>query len=97
MTTPTPTAIRLVAASTWLYPALRSSIVRRDPICPTCHGCGWICEAHPDQPWPHADASEPDGQCPGPGMPCDADGCPVSGRVEWDEMIASTREDDGHG
>jgi hypothetical protein len=35
-----------------------------------CHCAdGWICEAHPDQPWPHDD-------CAGPGMPgpqCDAD------------------------
>jgi hypothetical protein len=29
---------------------------------------GWICEQHVDQPWPHGD-------CPGPGMPCDATGC----------------------
>ena len=27
-----------------------------------CAG-GWICEAHPDRPWPHGD-------CAGPGMPC---------------------------
>jgi hypothetical protein len=30
---------------------------------------GRICEAHPDQPWPH-DA------CPGPGRQCDAPACP---------------------
>lgn len=36
----------------------------------TCH-CdeGWICEAHPDQPWPHGD-------CGGPGMPCASTSCP---------------------
>ena len=28
----------------------------------------WICEKHPDQPWPHPDPSEPDGRCAGPGM-----------------------------
>jgi hypothetical protein len=29
------------------------------------HYCaeGWICETHPDRPWPHDD-------CAGPGMPC---------------------------
>jgi hypothetical protein len=29
---------------------------------------GWVCEQHPDQPWPHPDPTEPDGQCAGPGM-----------------------------
>lgn len=29
---------------------------------------GFICEAHPDTPWPHD-------SCSGPGMPCDAPGC----------------------
>ena len=24
--------------------------------CPTCHGELWICEAHPDQSWPHCEA-----------------------------------------
>lgn len=33
------------------------------PDCPFCQGERWICEAHPDRPWPH-DA------CPGPGEPC---------------------------
>jgi hypothetical protein len=32
--------------------------------CPTrCQGERWICEEHPDQPWPHDD-------CAGPGEPC---------------------------
>jgi hypothetical protein len=26
---------------------------------------GWVCEEHPDKPWPHDD-------CPGPGMIVDA-------------------------
>ena len=30
---------------------------------------GWICEAHPDKPWPHDD-------CAGPGMLCRTAGCP---------------------
>jgi hypothetical protein len=29
---------------------------------------GWICEAHPERPWPHED-------CPGPGMQCDNPAC----------------------
>ena len=31
--------------------------------CPRCQGERWICEAHPDRPWPH-------GACAGPGEPC---------------------------
>ncbi len=27
----------------------------------------WICEKHPDQPWPHPNTQEPDGRCAGPG------------------------------
>jgi len=34
-------------------------------LCVPCYATGWICEAHPDHPWPHDD-------CPGPGMPCPA-------------------------
>jgi len=36
----------------------------------TCGKCdhGWICEEHPDRPWPHDD-------CAGPGMPCDVPMC----------------------
>lgn len=33
--------------------------------CLRCHGERWVCEAHPDRPWPHDD-------CPGPGDPCPA-------------------------
>lgn len=37
--------------------------------CAKCgDACGWICEAHPDKPWPH------DG-CGAPGTPCDEPGC----------------------
>jgi hypothetical protein len=41
----------------------------------TCGKCddGWICERHPDLPWPHD-------QCPGPAIPCDVADCPY--RVE---------------
>ena len=38
----------------------------------TCGKCndGWICEEHPDLPWPHDDCAG------GPGMPCDVPTCP---------------------
>jgi len=42
--------------------AALSSTSQRD-VCARCHGERWICEAHPDHPWPHDD-------CPGPGEPC---------------------------
>jgi hypothetical protein len=35
----------------------------REAACPTCQGSGWVCEAHPEHPWPHDD-------CAGPGEPC---------------------------
>jgi len=36
----------------------------------TCGKCndGWICEAHPDQPWLHDN-------CAAPGVPCDVPTC----------------------
>jgi hypothetical protein len=30
---------------------------------------GWICEEHPEQPFPHADCSGPDTQCRNPKCP----------------------------
>jgi hypothetical protein len=48
------------------------------PNCDTTCFCneGWICEAHPDQGWPHDD-------CAGPGEPCP--------RCDTDESAATTR------
>lgn len=44
---------------------------RRVPTaCPQCGGARWVCEEHPDRPWPHDD-------CAGPGVPCP--GCNDSG------------------
>ncbi len=43
--------------------------------CRTCNGEGWICEEHPNLPWPHDD-------CSGPGMPCQEPGCPDSMRTD---------------
>jgi hypothetical protein len=36
----------------------------------SCGKCneGWICEEHPDQPWPHQN-------CAGPAIPCDVVTC----------------------
>ena len=39
----------------------------RHPDCPVCVD-GFVCEQHPERPWPHGD-------CAGPGMPCTAPGC----------------------
>lgn len=45
----------------------------------TDHHCdeGWICEQHPDQPWPHGyEWGNPnDFGCAGPGMPCQFENC----------------------
>lgn len=38
--------------------------------CPKCAE-GWVCEEHPDKPWPHDD-------CAGPGVPCKEPGCELS-------------------
>jgi hypothetical protein len=49
---------------------------------------GWICEQHPDQPWPHGD-------CPGPGVPCERCQPPVGRPLlpeDWDP-IASTDDE----
>lgn len=37
----------------------------------SCDHCarGWVCEAHPESPWPH-------GSCAGPGMRCLSPSCP---------------------
>ena len=37
----------------------------------TCGKCfeGWVCERHPNQPWPHD-------ECEGPGVPCTNPVCP---------------------
>ena len=73
------------------------------------HVCneGWICEAHPELGWPHTAAEGEtvmkDGDCPGPGMPCqyaaaqaERDGgypypapeCGGTDKPQWDKVIA---------
>jgi hypothetical protein len=42
---------------------------------------GWICERHPDLPWPHE-------ACAGPGIPCDVVTCPY--RVEFRPVTRRT-------
>lgn len=45
------------------------------PPCKCCRDEGWVCQKHPDQPYPHPDPESPEwGVCPGPGMPCT---CPI--------------------
>jgi hypothetical protein len=57
-----------------------------------CHFAdGWICETHPDQPWPHDD-------CIGPGTLCRNPECAVGRvvRAELDARRASwIRDDEG--
>jgi len=68
--------------------AARQAILRADPkaseprlTCGTCDH-GWICEAHPDRPWPHDD-------CTGPGIPCDVPTCPY--RIDVRPVRTRTR------
>src|SRR5438445_13715732 len=49
---------------------VRTIVRMGDPSTEGCHcEAGWICEAHPDRPWPHDD-------CAGPGVPCATAACP---------------------
>ena len=58
-----------------------------------CHCAeGWICERHPEQPWPHDD-------CTGPGEPCSNPDCPwwrglaptALTANEWTKVVAGTK------
>lgn len=51
---------RSAAASHWRIVTGENHL---SPDCAKCRGAGWLCEIHPDQPFPHDD-------CPGPGDPC---------------------------
>lgn len=55
-----------------------------------CGGEGWLCEQHPDRVWPHESASESDGQCAGPGMPCT---CNPKGHIHKDFTVIWTAKD----
>jgi len=51
--------------------------------CPLCQGELWLCEEHPDKPWPHDD-------CPGPGFACV---CNPECAVKWQEVYAVNNDD----
>ena len=43
--------------------------------CPLCQGERWVCEQHPERPWPHLVQTLEQGpheDCAGPGDPCPA-------------------------
>jgi len=54
--------------------------------CPSCFGAGWICERHPDQPWPHEG-------CSGAGEPCPACNTSNPTRTDFDLSIARVEDD----
>lgn len=61
-------------------------------LCPRCLGLGWQCESH-DAPMNHP--VPPSGEeCGGAGKPCEYPGCQDAGKREFDQIIASTSEDD---
>jgi hypothetical protein len=70
-----------------------------------CHcASGWICEAHPDHPWPHDDCAGPGEQCCNPDCAWWAGSEPAALNTEgWDVVYASTRVtfrpdvENGHG
>lgn len=35
----------------------------KDKVCPICKGARWICEVHPDKPWPHDNCEESGEPC----------------------------------
>ena len=43
-------------------------------MCEKCHGCGWVCENHPDRPW---GGLVPGGCECGAGMPCECNPCAI--------------------
>jgi hypothetical protein len=64
----------------------------------TCH-CdqGWICEEHPDRPWPHDECSGPGTQCHNPECSWWQGENPKALDRPWDVVIASTSDsDDDH-
>jgi hypothetical protein len=72
---------------------VRTIVPMGDPFMTGCHcEAGWICEAHPDRPWPHDD-------CAGPGAPCAMAGCPwwrgpapaAVNTDDWTDLTSSRR------
>jgi hypothetical protein len=58
-----------------------------------CHcASGWICEAHPDHPWPHDDCAGPGEQCRNPECSSWQGSSPAAVSTEgWDVVYASIR------
>jgi hypothetical protein len=64
-----PTRTPREMAITWAEEELKAMLQ-----CPTCRdGCGWLCETHPDQSWPHDNEGR---RCAGPGTQCSRSDCP---------------------
>ena len=57
------------------------------PHCAWCLDTAWVCEQHPDRPWPHDDG------CGGPGMLCTNPTC-VAARVS--QAVLEARRMDLH-
>ena len=61
-------------------------ILRTCELCRDSAEPGWLCAAHPTQPWCHDD-------CGSEGVPCI---CNPEGAVQWQEVFAE-RKPDGPG
>jgi hypothetical protein len=59
--------------------------------CPRCHGSGWRCEAHPDEPMDHT--LESGERCPGRFEPCSEPGCADRGTLNGWESLVSDLDD----
>jgi hypothetical protein len=56
-----------------------------EPECLNCYDCGWVCEAHRDQPWAGTSNAPHACDCGGAGSPC-----PV---CEWDMATAGIADE----
>jgi hypothetical protein len=54
-----------------------SELTDAQTFCLRCQGSGWVCEVHPDKPWPH---------CNAPGVLCSNPDC-IAGRVLRAELL----------
>lgn len=71
----------------------QNRVVGEDELFEGCDECreGWVCEQHPDKPWPHPDPTEPDGDCAGPGMPCE---CNPDAVMNWSEVYVEVEDNE---
>lgn len=65
----------------------RAMLYHASVTCLRCQDEGWICEAHPDQPWPRDD-------CAGPGELCPVCNTSEPPRTGFDISIARVDHDD---